>query len=351
MANILTVGIDFGNSFVKAVTKDRKFVLPNFFARASEFKTDLDYIDNTGLDTYTCSEYPDEQYVWGERVYESQRPLSTFTSEDRYTQKNYIIMVEMILAKVFEGKGKRIDVFVVTGVPAEEKETIWEADIIKAFTGSHEIIMNGKKIRINVVATKVLAQPIGDYMNTFLDDFGRKKDPSIKDKYIGIIDIGGGTTDLDGVYKGRPSLQMDRYTIRVGSRKAYEEIVRYIKKLYPSCRKATIENVEKALHDNTDTFWVNASTPVDLKQIKDEAYKNLADEIISDINSYWDDRMKFDEIHLIGGSADLVAKHLKKVYGNRISFFDESQLINANGFYKYSIIARNLMMKEMTTEK
>jgi plasmid segregation protein ParM len=335
LSKLKVFGIDHGNGYLKLVSDDKKIVLPNIIARVSDFLGDELLAKKYDVCKYRSEKIDDETYVWGQDILKANKLQTSFTDEGRYDQKVYKLLSSFALAVLKEGNGIE-EILLVTGVPSREKGTEVERELQKAFSGTHIINVDGIDRAVKVMEIKILAQPVGTIMYLFLDDDGgiQTENQGITDEYCGIVDIGFGTTDLNGV-KELDIVHADTETIKSGMSVAYQKLVDYVNKQYPGAN-ASLKTVEKQLlGDNPDCYCVSKRQAIDITEIKEEAFSQLAEDIINGINQRWTNRSKFDRIILTGGGASVLHKHFKSWEKDIELIPSESQIANAIGFYRY----------------
>ena len=326
------VGADHGNVNVKVFDGKKQTLLPNQIVRKDQLENDDTIKSKLELNEYETSRHPNEIYLWGKDIALASNTVSTYTGQDRYIQKFYKILNEIILADYSEDTEP---ILVVTGVPSRQKGTTNEEAIKKAFEGSHVVKKNGKDVIARVEEVRVLAQPLGTVMDMYLDLEGNIVDPDISDEYLGIIDAGGGTLDLEGI-KRLDVMPEDRETINKGIYSVYQKIADHINKDNPNAN-ATAKQVEyQILGDEPDSYRISKRAKVDIAKIKEQYFREYAEDIIAEINVRWTNRDKFDRIILTGGGAKVLAKYLKEWEPDLI-VVEDSQMANVRGFYKYGI--------------
>lgn len=345
---IICVGLDLGNSHVKAFSdvKEDGLILPNYIARKSEFESEMDLQDSYDLHEYESHLFEGERYVWGEDIHLSQHPLSSYTAQDRYESKPYRLLVDFTLTELVGESDEMIEVVLVTGCPSSEKGSKrLEEQLKKAFVGTKVIKRNGKEVMIKVLegGFGVLAQPVGTLMNLYLDDTGAKVvRPEFFEEKIAILDIGGGTTDADLLVRMSPVIEK-RESIKLGMNYAYERIADWINRENPSAN-ASPTSVERQLRDGSNTYKISSRRSMDIKEIKEKTYTELAENIINRVNQRWRERDSFDRIILTGGGAEALFPYFKQ-WEKDVDIVEDSQKGNALGFLKFARRQMNKIVK------
>lgn len=335
------IGLDHGNGFVKAKSDVKEFVLPSQIARAEEFSGEL-YGKAKDVKFYQVlfDEGEEREYAWGSDVTKAKFPIKSFATEDRYTKLPYKLLSTFALSQLIGEKNNHMKVNIVTGVPSYEKGTQWETDIENAFKKTHLVKVNGQEKRIDVEHVKVLPQPLGTLLYHYLDEDGYVLDEKFEseDFYVGVIDIGSGTSDIDGL-KELEIVPKDRTTIRKGMFDAYDEIATYIKEMDPrsDVDKEKIETwirTKEQLGENPFIYNPTRKIYVDFTEQARKSFRNLAEDIIMEIEQRWN-KSHFNEIYLTGGGAKTLGKYFKE-WDNDIIVVENHQMANAEGFYRFA---------------
>jgi plasmid segregation protein ParM len=334
----LAMGIDHGNGYVKAISKHATILRPSEYALPGDVPQEVIAIGGgTGspsLRTYKVGR-TNESIVWGDEIHKVANPIATLATVDRYKQREYQILSEAILAAL--APDGIVEVRIITGVPSNEIKTPLENDIIAVYKGAHYIDVEGGQKMLNVTDVQVLPQPLGSVLACYLDEDGYVADDSYEFGYIGVIDIGSGTTDIDGI-KELLREPLDTDTFDLGINTVYQEIANWLN-AKDAAIKASAPRVKKQLAGtNAIRYIVNNNYKVDITEIVDTAFRNLAGRVKTAINARWKDRAKFDKILLTGGGAAIpqIVEVLRGWHPD-IVVVENAQEANAVGFYRYGL--------------
>lgn len=342
------IGLDHGNGFVKAKSDKTNFVLPSQLARAEDFSGEL-YGKAKDFKTYRMmyDEGEERAYAWGKDVTKAKFPIKSFATEDRYTKLPYKMLTSFALAELIGSMELHGKVNIVTGVPSYEKGTKWEKDLEEALKKIHLVNVNGIEKRVDVESIKIVPQPLGTVLYHYLDDDGFVLDDKFEseDFYAGVIDIGSGTSDLDGL-KELEVVHKDRATIRKGMFNAYDEIASFIKEEDPRADvdKERVEawiRTKEMIGQNPFIYNPTSKIYVDFTKAARNAFRNLAEDIIMEIDQRWN-KSHFNEIYLTGGGAKTLATYFKE-WDKDIIVVENHQMANAHGFYRF---AKYLQLEE-----
>lgn len=336
MSNLIVMGIDHGNGYFKGYSEDvNGLVLPSgFLTKESVKREDSTGIGDIQYNEFESSLYEDEQYMWGHEVNATKgKFLSTYTSEDRYAQKYYKLLSQFGLASLIKEEEGAFDVFLVTGCPSREKGTKREDELVRIFKGKHSILMNGQQKVIQVKECKVLPQPLGSILDLYIDEGGLIDRKEIGTSYIGIVDIGSGTTDCDGIDSLR-AVPEDRHTIPVGVHEIYQRLADYINSQSLEAY-ATPKSVE--MQFDRSVYQASKRLSIPIQEMKEKIVRETAEYIINELQIRWRNRSKFDMVILTGGGVKVLQPWFKDFIKD-ITVIEDYQLSNARGFWKFGLL-------------
>lgn len=337
---MIVIGLDHGNGHIKGVSDLKEVQSMSAFAPINAFGEGIagERSKKHDVKEYVVKDLEQEPYLWGPDVWKSTNLHHSYTKQDRYRQKFYKQLTKIALAELANNGEKTVECIVVTGCPTQEANTSLVKTLEDLLLGDHVVSVNGHNILIEVKEVKVLPQPIGTVMDVYIDNQGFVSDESYEEDYVGIIDIGSGTTDLDGI-KELNRQPDDTDTISLGMNDAYKNIAKKIKADHPDeAAGVTWESVEYQIRSNDEqgTYVFSKRKTIDISDLIDKVFSELADELIGKIAASWPSRSKFDKLLLTGGGAEI--KPLVKAFKSwesDITVIGNSQMANARGFWKY----------------
>lgn len=334
------LAVDLGNGMVKIRSKnfetEMEYVvnLPTAWAYKRDASSSL-HTKQLDLDTY---EVDGVEYVWGKDIAEVPNIKIAYGHENRYKTEAYKIMVKIALAKaVHELKIEPTEsIYLVTGVPSEETGTVKEDEIVEAFMGEnngiHEVGVNESEHMFKIAHVEVLSQPVATVLGRYLDEEGYEADAEYASMKVAVIDIGGGTTDLDVV----DGLQRMRGYVSIpkGFRDVYDYIKQEIKEQYPSHNVhdyKLFKSLKSKRYKPSKRF-----EEVDFDDAMEKGINDVAIEIQQAIMNSWKDLTDIDEVLLIGASAKLFQDKLAKVITG-MTIPANHDISNVEGYYRWGM--------------
>lgn len=326
----LIFGLDLGNGYVKIAGEDLNLVFPSGLVRVKETEK---LMNGKNFDVFKVKTIKDEEneYFLGNDVEKMGDFIATNIGEGRYKDKYFKIIGESAIAyaikcSVDNPSKEKHNVYIVAGLPSREKSAKVDEELKKALQGNHIVEIDGVEIAFEVKILKIIAQPLGTLFNYILNG-----NLELNEKYVGIIDCGTGTTDIDGI-KELTVVDSDRDTFSIGSYEVYQRISDYVNKenVYAN---STFKKIEEQFEK--DVYRISDRALVDIADIKEQTVKNLSEDLINKISIRWQNLTKFDKIFLTGGSSSIFGEEIKKLIED-VVIVPNPQIANAQGFYKYA---------------
>lgn len=336
------LAIDYGNGFVKGVSKHRTIVAPSAIALESSAgdssissifnESELYHIFHSQLDDKN-------KYIWGEGIKQAVDPgklLHTYTHERRYENKRFKLLCQFVLAELAADFEKdNLDVTLVTGMPSAEIKTDEDTMLKEFLKGRHVIKRDGLEKVINIVDVRVMEQPLGTLLNLYLSTKGEihKK---LKTSTITVIDFGSGTTIVD-TYKNMKRIKELSETIYTGMNDIYRNIKDRLVAKY-GLKTIDITQIEDGFkNDFTLTISDRKKYPFNIEAT--EAINEVLNQTISDIDRIIPNRESIDEFIATGGGTVTVGSSFKELFNEEsLILVDDPQESNVNGYGKFAAV-------------
>ncbi|MEX3625053.1 ParM/StbA family protein, partial [Viridibacillus arvi] len=287
----------------------------------------------------------DVEYVWGEDISKLESSVIKQASghDGRYKSEPYKIMAKIAMAKVVNDLDIQPTdkIYLVTGVPSQETRTERENEIELAFYGEnggiHEVdVVNedGATERMFRIAhVDVMSQPVATVIGRYLDEEGYIGDEDYEDMKVGVIDIGGGTTDLDIVSRLQ-RLEDCRKSIPKGFSDVYKPIRNVIKEEYPSHDVSDYELLDCLKEKKYKPS--RRAEEVDFKSAMESGIREVVVDIQQAILNSWKDQTGMDEILLIGASAKEFEADLSNVVSG-VTIPENHSVSNVEGYFRWGM--------------
>lgn len=236
----------------------------------------------------------------------------------------------LMLAAFTEAAGGSATLRVVTGLPVaffeQDKERLRQR-----FEGKHTVQRAGRRAQTLTVETcRVIPQPFGALLGAAFDDRGRIADPALATGHVGVIDVGGKTTNLLSAHR---LADIARETASVNS--GAWDVVRAVREFLASeCPDLDLRDHEivQAIRARQTNYYDDV---VDLTDIVDEALAALTREVIAQASQLWNSGARLEAILVAGGGAHLVGPALQRHF-RHARVVEEPVFANVTGYWKFA---------------
>ncbi len=327
----MNIGLDLGYGFNKILTSSKEIVIPSVIGEGRKLKFDTNMSKTGELDNIRAITNGKEYFVGD--LANRQSDVVYFSMDEKKINIDSIPSLVMIGTSLFLSQQGKEDttVNIVSGLPVTYYGN-HKDDLLGAIKQNHKISvsLNGKdytRINIKVDEVKIIPQPLGTVFNELLNDEGKIENKDITKMNIGTIDIGFKTSDFAVVNKLEYIDRLSKSsTTAMGT--ADQIIADKIRDEF---------GVDKPIYQLDDIIrkgYISISgKSYDLREIKEHAFKAVANKIISEISVLWPNLWELDLILVSGGGAPALMEYLKG-YISTAKLVDDSQLANARGYLK-----------------
>jgi hypothetical protein len=284
------VGIDIGNG-ICTLTSGKGANIKRVSYRSTYIKVDdatlANYSDATG------------HYLVGDEVIRIGAPQRKSTDSSFYRSERFRILTCYGLQQL----GVK-NPAVMIGLPVENFNEIKTGmkDFVRSFE-QHKVGFTFNSINFCEQPYGALCYP--DYM---LD--GQPVSLMKADIRLILVDIGDGTTDAVGYFKGRP-LDNERAGRSFGVSEIHEAILRHLKEKYAISSEVTTHDIDSHLRNNKlfTCTQNNKEKEIDLKELPvfKKAVQDLISKVVTLIRDTWPSFSKIDYIVFAGGFLELIS--------------------------------------------
>ena len=317
------VGLDVGFGYTKVTDGSKAFIFPSvvspqvnisFRSGVQDPTNRLDNLEIT-LEGETC-------FVGSLALRQGKFARSTL---DRSRTKNREFRFLSLTALALLAETPFDEFSIVTGLPVDDYDD--RGLIEENLSGRFRIDIAGREFQFNVRNIMVVPQPYGALMDLIFKDTRGNIDEKYSDAQVGIIDIGYKTTDFVVVHKGE-YIQKLSGSLKKGISTFYQAAIPKLSAHYQG--NWDLQMVDVALRDGFINCLGNR-IEIDPELINQEL-EGLADEIVSWIYTRWSGEPVDYFVCTGGGSIPL--KHLLRKAFPQMSFAENPQQANVQGFYK-----------------
>lgn len=221
------------------------------------------------------------------------------------------------------------EVRVVAGLPTafySDRETVKE---ILLGRQSFQRLGRGRQT-LTVADARVMPQAFGSLFAECLNDLGKVKDRALRHGRIGVLDIGGKTTNLLTAL-GLKEISKQSTSIDAGGWAIVGRVHDWLHMEYPDL---TVSEYDLVPHIVSREIAYHGE-PVDLGEIIDSATADLVTEIRGQARRLWNGAARLESVLITGGGSHLVGKALLSEF-RQARIVAEPVFANAVGFYRFS---------------
>lgn len=315
----MNVGIDLGYSAVKLVAGQRRRSFPSIVGTPEVARFALG--EQEDLIVLTA---PDHVLV-------GQGAMSQSRFVNRREDRRWIESAEyyhLFLAALTEvSTATAADLVLVTGLPVA-----FYADrtvLHNRLMGTHKITRQGRHAQtFRVNECRVIPQPFGALLAAALDDRGRVADQDLATGSVGVIDIGGKTTNLLSVRR-LAEIGRETESVSVGAWDVVRAVRSYLADHCPNLELRDHQVVEAIVARRVRYY----GQPVELGPVVSAVLEPMAGQVIAQATQLWNGGASLDAILVAGGGALLLGPSVK-------AHFRHARVVagpvfaNAEGYWK-----------------
>ena len=320
-------GVDDGHFGIKVVTDDgQKIFVPSRITSASDV---IDISDSTGNNWYQTDE--GKEFVVGGSLPAFDTRFSSYAVSD-------INRVLVHHALMLAGLGGH-EVSIMTGLPVSDYYIAnqMNADLIgrKVRSLTDHVVTNRNTgiVMAKIVRHNVVSEAIAAFFDLPFDDNGDQREDVVElveEGSIGIIDIGGKTTDSAVVVSGGQTIDPVRSgTDNIGGLSLNKAVESRLKEAF-SVRALSPKQIDGAVRDGKLRIFAQDH---DCAEIIASEKRALAQQIIDAAIRKMGDGADLERIFFVGGGSLLLRDELANLYPHAV-VVEDAQFANARGMLK-----------------
>jgi plasmid segregation protein ParM len=315
----MNIGLDVGYSAVKAISGDRRVTFPSATGTPDKARFSLNGSQAIVL------VHPDHVQV-GEGAIRQSRFVKPREDRQWIESDNWY---HLFLASLTElTTAKRAEIRIVTGLPVAfygDKVTVRDR-----LLGDHRTQREGRHAQtFRVTACRVIPQPFGALLAVTLNSRGRAVDNTLATGAVGVVDVGGKTTNLLSVDR-LSEIGKETASVNVGAWDAVRSVTAWLADNYPGLEDLRPHQVVDAVIARQVRYY---GEPVDLAAVVEDVLEPMAEQVLAEATRLWNGGALLDAILVSGGGALLLGPHITRHF-RHARVVDEPVFANALGFYR-----------------
>lgn len=228
----------------------------------------------------------------------------------------------------------RVDLDIVTGLPVAFYER--DKDQLRSvFLGEHRFVREGRPTQVfRVRSCRVIPQPFGTVFSKAIDEKGVLQNNQYSTGAVGIIDVGGKTTNLLSV-KRLEEISDDTASENQGAWDAVRAFRAFAETQYPGLEDLKDHQVIQAIISKKQNYY---NEILDLTEPVDAILRPMAEAIISKASGLWNGGALLSAILIAGGGALLLGHYIKQQFPHSI-IIEDPVYANARGYYRFGLFS------------
>jgi len=320
----MNIGLDVGYSHVKAITGGKRPVIfPSVVGSPNEAGFSMDGQD---ADADIILLEPDHVRV-GQGAIEQSRFLNQ--RENRHWIDTPV-WYDLAMAALTELTSATVaDLFIVTGLPVafySDRKTVRDR-----LLGLHRVNREGRRAQsLTVSECRVIPQPFGALIAAALNERGQLVDQDLATGNVGVIDVGGKTTNLLSVNRLR-EVGRETASVNTGAWDAARELNDWFKLNLPD-KEFRSHEIMTALVTRKVRYY---DERVDLSQQVASILAPMAEQVLAEASQLWNGGAGLQAILVSGGGALLLGEYVKRQF-RHARVVDDPVFANARGFFCFA---------------
>jgi plasmid segregation protein ParM len=239
---------------------------------------------------------------------------------------------DLLLAALTElTTATHVDLTIVSGLPVQFYERD-KGTLAGLLAGEHKVQREDRRAQTFTVSqARVIPQGFGALLSVCLNDRGDIVRPDLANGRVGLIDVGGKTTNLLSVNR-LSEVSRETASVNAGAWDVARAVQRWLDGQCP--------DLELRDHELIDAIRVRKvryfGDPVDLGAVIDGAIAPLADQVIASAGQLWNGAAGLDVIFVAGGGAHLVGPAIQRHFRHAQVIEGDPVYANALGYWRFS---------------
>jgi hypothetical protein len=299
----MKAGLDLGYNATKAAIEGKEIYFPSLVGTPDKAR----FAVNGTVESIVIQPEGMAQKLVGEGAIRQSRFVDeredwAWVTSEKYKYLAYAAYTELTQAS-------RVNLEIVTGLPVTRYQEDAEA-VKEALSGEYRIVREGRHTQVfNVEVRRVIPQPFGTVLSQALDDKGKIQDNILATGNIGIMDIGGKTTNLLSVERlaeiGRETTSID-----LGAWDIIRVIREYLAEDFKGLDYRDHE-VARAVQERGVNYY---GEWFDLSKEIDNALEAFVTQVLGSATQLWGKGARLNKILISGGGALLLGDYIIKQF-------------------------------------
>lgn len=315
----MDIGLDIGYSHTKAQTKKTQTIFPSVVGTPDQARFSLSNTSSIILTTPDHVQVGDGA-VSQARFLKRREDRSWVESDEWY---------HLFLAATTELTTGSAELSVVTGLPVafySDKDRV-----LDRLLGQHRVQREGRRAQtLRVTSCRVIPQPFGALLTACLDNRGAIADNALATGAVGVVDIGGKTTNLLSVNR-LAEIGRETASANVGAWDAVRALKQWLSNHCPNLELRDHQIIQAIIARQIKYY----GEPIDLTKPIEDALEPLADQVLAEATQLWNGAAGLDAVLVSGGGALLLGPYICQHF-RHARVVPDPVFANALGFYRFA---------------
>jgi len=321
----MNAGIDIGYSAVKAIAGQRRVTFPSVVGTPERARFSL---NGDGAHDIILEAVDGTAYLVGEGAVMQSRQV--IRREDRAWIESEAYQRLMLAAFSELTRAKVVSLTVVTGLPVayftRDKGTLRDS-----FLGEHRVTRRDRHSQLfKVTDCRVIPQPFGALLSLALDDQGRIVDQALATGAVGIVDVGGKTTNLLSVNR-LSEIARETASVDVGAWQTARAVGDWLSDNCPDLQLRDHQVMAGVIEREVSYY----GDTVDLGPIVDQSLEPMAEQVIAQATQLWNGGASLKAILVSGGGALLLGPYIQQRF-RHAHVVSDPVYANALGYWRFA---------------
>jgi hypothetical protein len=317
----MNIGLDIGYSATKTISGDRRATFPSVVGTPDKARFSLNGNESIVLLS------PDHVQV-GEGAVRQSRFIAPREDRAWVTSEVWRNLARAALTELTTAN--RAELRVVTGLPVafyDDRQAVRDW-----LLGDHRVQREDRRAQtFRVTACHVIPQPFGALLSVALDNRGRIVDRALATSTVGVVDVGGKTTNLLSV-DHLSEIKGETGSVSVGAWDIVRSIQEWLAQHYPGLEELRGHQVIDAITTRRVKYY---GETVDLTSIVEGTLEPLAEQVLAEAGRLWNVGATLDTILVTGGGALLLGPAVQRHFRHARAV-EEPVFANALGYWRFA---------------
>lgn len=317
----MNIGLDIGYSHTKAITTNKQIGFPSIVGTPDVSRFSLDEPGDSLILTHPVHVQVGEHAISQSRFTHRREDRAWIHSDEWYA---------LALTALTECTLGSPEIKIVTGLPVSFYS---DREIVRTrLLGEHKVQRESRRAQsLRITHCRVIPQPFGTLLSMCLGNHGRVIDQELATGNVGVIDVGGKTTNLLSVSR-LSEISRETVSVPLGA----WDVVRAVKTwLAEHCPALNLRDhqVNTAIVNREVSYYGKS---VDLSDIVDRTLSPMAEQVLSEATQLWNGGAGLNVILITGGGARLLGPRIVErfphgmvvgdpIFGNALGYFKLAQ--------------------------